>query len=107
MVGTVSDRLIVLPPSFNEQPVFKCNVPGCKTVFYAGQERAYQRHVGVCARRNIDRIRAELPSEQNKGTIFDTANNDVELEQHFKGVWGRMKEEGRMEVKPNEAAGLS
>ena len=50
--------------------VGKCEVPGCGLTFYAGEEEAWQRHVGPCARKNLDAIKAEtsklaIDNEQN------------------------------------------
>lgn len=74
--------------------------------FYKGEEEAWQAHVGRCARANIDELRAASPSERAKGTIFDPADRDLELEKHFRGVADTMRREKRWTVRENERAAL-
>lgn len=94
----------IIVPSSAERPVVgKCTVPGCDLVFYAGEEVAWQRHVGPCARANLDKIRAVMREQP----VFSEDNWDPELAKHMRGVGKRMLKEGRLEVKPHERAGFS
>lgn len=83
-----------------------CPLFGRETRFYAGEEQAWQRHVGQCARAHLDELRALAPSHADKGTPFDPENWDPEVDKHMLQVGKRMLEEGRFEVKPHERAGL-
>ena len=97
---------ILVPRGYEEAPPYSCLICGSK--FYAGQESLWQRHVGDCARKNLDEIRATTPSARNKGTMFDDeVLGDPEIKQHFKKVRKTMEAEGRWEVNPNERAGFS
>lgn len=88
--------------------VGRCLVPGCAARFYVGEEAAWQRHVGDCARRNMDRINAMRPSVRHRGTPFDEDLWDPEVAKHLRTKVGPvMKREGRLEVKPHERAGFS
>lgn len=88
--------------------VGRCLVPGCGAQFYQGEEGAWQRHVGDCARRHMDRIQAVSPQARFRGTVFDEDQWDPEVARYFRTRVGpRMKEEGRLEVRPNERAGFS
>lgn len=80
-----------------------CRVPGCGAKFFKGQEEAWQRHVGKCARANIDRLRSMSPRNKHSG-IFDEAAWDPEVASHLKTVGRRMLEEGRLEMRPSERA---
>lgn len=83
--------------------VGRCEVPGCGAVFHEGEEAAWQAHVGPCARRNLDRIHSVM-----KGRHLPAFDDfDPEVSEHLRRVGERMLREGRMEVKPNEAAGHS
>lgn len=75
----------------------------CGQVFY--DPEAWQRHVGRCARAHMDEIRAE--SLRRRMPVFDEENWDPEVAEHMRKVGARMKEEGRLEVKPHERAGFS
>lgn len=77
-----------------------CRVCGAK--FFKGQEEMWQRHVGKCARANIDRLRAE--SLRNRMPAFNEENWDPEVASHLKTVGRRMLAEGRLEMRPNERA---
>jgi hypothetical protein len=55
----------------------------------------------------MELIRAEAPSEKSKGTVFDPAGRDLEIEAHMRRVGKRMLKEGRWTVNPNERAGFS
>jgi hypothetical protein len=89
-----------VPRQYAERPL-ACTVPGCEVRFYADQKDAWQRHVGNCARANMDRIKAatKLPAFME--------DYDPEISQHMRGVGERMIEEGRLEIKANERAGFS
>lgn len=88
--------------------VGRCLIPGCGAKFYRGEGAVWQKHVGDCARRHADRVEAARPSVKDKGGPFDPNNWDPEVEAHFRTRVGpRMKEEGRLEVRPNERAGFS
>lgn len=65
-----------------------------------------QKHMAVCARKNIDEIRAAAPSARHKGGPFDPESWDPEVEEHLRKVGERMLAEGRLEVKDSEKAGL-
>lgn len=82
-------------------------VLGKETIFHAGEEQAWERHVGECARKHLDEIRALAPSHVDAGGPFDPNNWDPEVDEHMRGVGRRMLKEGRWEVKPHERAGLS
>lgn len=102
------DLTIHVPRGYEQgdvRVVGRCHI--CETIFGEGEEQAWQKHVGECARAHIDEIRASAPSERNKGTVWDDSELDPEVEQHMLAVGRRMLAEGRMEVKPHERAGLS
>lgn len=82
-----------------------CQMLGRETRFYAGEEQAWQRHVGRCARANLEEIRARAPRERQRGTPFDPDVWDPEEEAHMLRVGQRMLAEGRMELRRNERAG--
>lgn len=63
-----------------------------------------QAHMSACARANLDEIRAQAPSNKNKGGPFDPDLWDPEVEEHLKKVGERMLAEGRMEMHDNERA---
>lgn len=77
-----------------------CHV--CGALFFKGETVAWQKHVGKCARANIDRLRAQ--SLRARAPIFDENNWDPEVAAHLKKVGKRMLEEGRLEMRPNERA---
>lgn len=105
---------ILVPPQHADKRgalVGKCCVPqrdsgkiGCGRVFHKGEEEKWQRHVGECARANMDAIMALAPSEANRGKLFDPANRDLELVRHFHGVKERMIDEDRWHLHENERA---
>jgi hypothetical protein len=99
----VSRRVIYVPSDYADRQVIvgRCLVPGCGAIFHAGEEAAWQRHVGKCARANMDKIKAatKLPAAMEDW--------DPEITAHMRGVGERMIEEGRLEIKPNERAGFS
>jgi hypothetical protein len=79
----------------------KCFV--CGTVFFEGEEQSAPRHMGKCAKRNLDDLRAELdPKERWKGSAMDPNSWDPEVAEYLRGVGDRMLAEGRLESKPNE-----
>lgn len=80
-------------------------VTGEATIFREGEEQAWQRHVGECARKHMAAIQAASPSERNRGTVFGESQ-DPEVEEHLLGIGRRMKRENRWELKPGERAGL-
>lgn len=97
---------ILVPGGYETRPediVGHCLVCGSK--FYRGEEEAWQRHVGDCARAHMDDILNSAPSVRDKGTPFEPW--DPEVEQHMLGVGRRMLAEGRREVLPHERAGFS
>jgi hypothetical protein len=77
----------------------------CGKVFRRGEEKAWQMHVGACARAHVDQIHAE--SLRTRIPILDPNSWDPEVERHMREVGERMKREGRLEVKPSERAGFS
>jgi hypothetical protein len=81
--------------------VGKCNVPGCGAIFRAGEEEAWQKHVGACGRRHMERLHAAMAQP---GFMEDW---DPEITAHMRGVGRRMAKERRLEIKPNERAGFS
>lgn len=89
----------------------------CECKFYAGEEQAWQRHVGRCARENMDSI--QQASLKQRMPVFDEETWDPEVQEHLKnGAGRRMREavdklgvarairDGHMEARPNEKAGL-
>lgn len=100
------DLTIILPRSAAQERVpFRCTLCGAR--FTKSQAELYERHVGDCARKNIDEIRANAPSARRAGTPFDPNNWDPEVERHMLAVGRRMIAERRLEVKPHERAGDS
>lgn len=100
------DLTIILPRSAAQEHVpFRCTICGAR--FTRSQSELYERHVGKCARQNIDEIRANAPSARRAGTPFDPNNWDPEVQEHMLEVGRRMILEGRLEVKPHERAGNS
>lgn len=99
--------LTILVPQGHEDVyvVGRCHV--CGAEFGEGQEQAWQKHVGACARKHMDEILASRPSERNKGTLWDPNMWDPELDEHMRQVGLAMAREGRMEVRRNERAGFS
>lgn len=61
-----------------------------------------QRHMGACARRNIDAIRAASPSVKWADSVFDQGIWNPDAEAHLERVGKRMLAEGRLEMKPHE-----
>lgn len=90
-----------IPPQYRE-PTGHCNVCGEDLYGTVGDA---QKHMGACARANIDAIRAAAPSQKRKGGPFDPDLWDPEVEEHLRKVGKRMLAEGRMEVLPSEKAG--
>lgn len=88
-------------PLVDREVYGRCTVPGCDLIFYAGEEQAWQRHVGRCARANMDRIQSVIESRHLP--VFD--DWDPEVTAHFKKVRARMEAEGRWELKPRERTG--
>lgn len=76
----------------------------CGRLFEPGEERAFQKHVGDCAREHIDQIRAGSP--RAKMPVLDPNEWDPEIEEHMRKVGRRMIREGRLEVRKNERAGF-
>lgn len=103
------DRLTIHVPAqyaqYADEPLIgHCTVPGCGARFYKGQEDVWQKHVGDCARRNMDRIQAEV--DAHRASPFNERHWDPEVAQHLRKVGERMKREGRYELLPSEAAGM-
>lgn len=97
---------ILVPRGYDDTTIVGvCHV--CDAKFGEGQEEAWQRHVGKCARAHMDEIRASTPKARQRGTVFDPENWDPEVEDYMLSVGKRMLREGRMEVKPHERAGFS
>jgi len=98
-----SSLTIYVPRGYEEQQVIvgRCLVPGCGAIFREGEEAAWQRHVGRCARANMDRIRARTATPPLMEDF------DPEITRHMRGVGRRMIDERRLEIKPNERAGFS
>lgn len=98
-------RRIYVPPGCEDRDlVGRCLVPGCGAVFYAGQEELWQRHVGDCARRNMDRLRE---ASRRRVPAIIAEDFDPEVSAHMRRLGRRMLAEGRLEVKPSERAGFS
>jgi hypothetical protein len=76
----------------------------CGKLFYAGEESAFERHVGRCAREHIAEIVQGSP--RSRIPVLDPKTWDPEVEDHMRAVGRRMLEEGRMTVKPSERAGF-
>lgn len=102
--GAKQGMEIIVPRGYEDETVVIGGCLVCGQKFYRGEEVKWQRHVVSCATSHIDELRAEVPSETNKGTIFDPADRDVELERHFRQVSETMRREGRWDVKPHERA---
>lgn len=102
-------RLFVPNGHEDEAPIGHCWVcqmaKGVATKFYAGEEEAWQRHVGLCARANMDVIRANSPFERNRDNVFGQSQ-DPEAEEHLLKIGRRMVAEGRYELKRSERAAL-
>lgn len=86
----------------DEVKIGVCRVCGAR--FFKGQEERWQRHVGKCARANIDELRANSLRERHGG-IFNEDNWDPEVASHLKNVGRQMLKEGRLEMLPHERAG--
>jgi hypothetical protein len=100
-------RTLHVPAGYDDGPlVGKCLVPGCGQVFYSGQEEEWQKHVGWCAKRNVDAIREVIAERKKRQAVFQPENWDPEVREHMDKVGKRMKAEGRLTVKPNERAGF-
>lgn len=85
-----------------------CTVPTgpdevCGRLYYPGEERAWQKHVGECAREHADAIHAERPSVRLPA-VYESP--DPEVDAHMQKVGERMKREGRLTVHPSERAGF-
>lgn len=102
---------IIVPRGYESEnapePTMVCRVPIneedlCLKGFYPGEERAFQRHVGICARQHRDAIE----ERRKRLAIFHEDAWDPEIAAHMRKVGERMKREGRLVVKPNERAGL-
>lgn len=94
---------ILVPRGYEDVEVIgRCLVPGCGAEFRAGQEEVWQRHVGKCARANLDKLRAAAAVPRMVAEDYDP-----EVTKHLRGVGKRMLEEGRLTVKPHETAGWS
>lgn len=93
-----------------EEPAYVCTVPVsedgeiCGRCWYDGEERAYQAHVGKCARSHLQEIDAQRL--KTRAPIFDEESWDPEVAEHLRKVGKRMRAEGRLEVRPNEKAGF-
>jgi hypothetical protein len=79
---------------------------GCGQTFYRGQEDEWQKHVGWCARKNMDAIRETVADIRERRGPLDPAAWDPEIHEHMQKVGRRMRREGRLVVKPNERAGF-
>lgn len=88
---------IWVPQDTSRTPAYRCNI--CGTRFYDGEQRQWQKHVGDCARANLDDLKL-----LNKPIFEDP---DPEVTVHLRKVGRRMIAEGRLEVKPEERAGFS
>lgn len=94
----------------DEEPLYVCTVPItmdgeiCGRCWYAGEERAYQQHVGPCARSHLAEIQAQRLAARLPA--FDENAWDPEIRAHMDKVGERMKKEGRLTVNPNEKAGF-
>lgn len=100
--NTVRAPSNLLLPGY-EYIVGRCLVPGCGATFREGEEAAWEKHVGQCARSNLDAIR-EVIAAKEKGPFADF---DPEVSAHLRRVGERMLREGRLTIRPNEAAGHS
>jgi hypothetical protein len=95
----------------DEEPSLFCTVPVdaegtlCGACFYEDERSKYQRHVGACARENMEHIEAQRLAAKNP--IFDENTWDPEISAHMRKVGERMRKEGRLVVRPNERAGFS
>lgn len=100
---------LYVPQGYEDEDPYplKCLVPGCGARFSIDHKPLWERHVGECARANLDALREISPVARQKGTVFDEDSWDPELAEHMRGVGERMQREGRMEVRPNERAGFS
>lgn len=84
----------------------RCLVPDCGAIFFKGEEAAWQRHVGECARANMDKIEELAAEHRREGSVWDENNWDPEAAAHLQGpVKEAMLREGRMTLKPNERVG--
>lgn len=92
---------IVVPPDMADVMIGRCTVPGCGARFFEGEEAAWQKHVGPCGRRNLDKIKANMA----RHPLYD--DWDPEVTKHMREVGKTMIREGRMTIKPNETAGFS
>jgi hypothetical protein len=93
----------------DEEPSYVCTVPVadgeiCGRCWYDGEERAYQAHVGRCAREHMDQINRERLAA--RAPAFDEETWDPEIAEHMRKVGERMLKEGRLTVNPNERAGF-
>jgi hypothetical protein len=73
-------------------------------LFFPGEERALEAHVGRCAREHIDQVVAESP--RTRMPFMDDANWDPELTRHMKDLGVRMRREKRLVVHKHERAGF-
>ena len=98
-----------LPGLHGEEPSMVCTVPTgedqvCGKLFYPGEERAWQRHVGECAREHMDQVQASRPSVRLPA-VYESL--DPEVDAHMERVGKQMLKEGRLTVHPHERAGFS
>lgn len=96
---------VLVPRDYAEDPAFVCRVPVgeedmCGKVFYRHERAAFERHVGECARANMDAIHARSP--RARMPVFDEENWDPEAAAYLKRVGERMLREGRLVTKKNE-----
>lgn len=84
--------------------VGKCHT--CDEEFGRGREEEWQKHVGWCARRNLDEIMQAREEQKKRTALFDDESWDPEISDHMKKVGETMLREGRMVVKKNERAGF-
>jgi N-acetyl-anhydromuramyl-L-alanine amidase AmpD len=97
---------IFVPTGYENAPrrvVGVCHICG-ERFEEPGQEADWQKHVGACARAHMAEIHAE--SERRRKSVFHEDQWDPEVAEHLRKVGERMIEEGRLEVRPNERAGL-
>jgi hypothetical protein len=97
---------IFVPTGYENAPrrvIGVCHICG-ERFEEAGQEAEWQKHLGLCAKAHMAEIQ-EMVEERRKSVFHEDAW-DPELASHMREVGERMIEEGRLEVRPNERAGL-
>lgn len=94
---------LVLPGLHGAEPTMICRVATgpediCGKLFYPGEERQWQNHVGECARAHIAEIMERAPSNRFRWA----EDQDPEYTEHMAKVGRQMRAEGRWETKPHE-----